>query len=118
MITGAVDVFEQFEHFVPSEWLCVSLCVYLFQKVVTRARTTGYGWKEWLPLSSAVSLQKGNTEFFFGACFSSLVSRSSTGDGCLFLLEPRASDSKPVKIKEMLSRATRQKNDAPIRVWR
>ena len=29
--------------------------------------------------------------------FLKLVGRTSTGDGCLFLLEPRASDLKPVK---------------------
>ena len=35
----------------------------------------------------------------FGACLSLLVSRTSTGDGCVFLLEPRASDLKPIKNK-------------------
>ena len=32
--------------------------------------------------------------------FHLFVSRTSTGDGCLFLLEPRASDVKPTKIKK------------------
>ena len=41
-----------------------------------------------------------NTEIDFGACLSSVSLRTSIGDGCLFHLEPRASDSKPIKIRK------------------
>ena len=34
----------------------------------------------------------------FGACFSLFVSRTGAGEGCLFLLGPRAPDLKPIKI--------------------
>ena len=35
----------------------------------------------------------------FGLLLSFESSRTGTGDGCLFLLEPRAFDLKPIKIK-------------------
>ena len=44
---------------------------------------------------------KETPKLFLVRAFLWLVSRRSTGDGCLFLLEPRASDSKPIKIKLM-----------------
>ena len=59
----------------------------------------GHGWKEWFRPSSAVSQLERNTEICFGACLPLIVSRTSTGDGCLFLLEPRASDLQPMKNK-------------------
>ena len=36
----------------------------------------------------------------FGVRLSLLVSRTGTGDGGVFLLEPRASDLKPIKYKD------------------
>ena len=46
--------------------------------------------------SSFVSIEgeKEMPKFRFGFLFSFDINRTSTGDGCLFLLEPRASESK------------------------
>ena len=51
------------------------------------------------PPSSAVSWWEGNTKIGYGACLSLLVSQNGTGDGCLFLLDPAASDLNPIEIK-------------------
>ena len=64
----------------------------------------GHGWKERFLPSSAVNQWERNTEFCFGASLSLSVDRTSTGDSCLFLLEPRASDSKPVRRKSEKSK--------------
>ena len=46
----------------------------------------------------AVSRWGGRTEVLFGFSFPLTCSRTGTGDGRLFLLEPRASDRKPIII--------------------
>ena len=48
--------------------------------------------------SSAVSWWKEAPNLFWYLPLL-IVGRTSTGDGCVFLLEPRAYDSKPTKIK-------------------
>ena len=77
----------------------------------------GYDWKEFLP-PSAVSQWEGNTEIDFA--FHLLVSRSSTGDVCLFHPEPRASDLKPMgnRNKMTVQQARIRANRADALVWR
>ena len=59
----------------------------------------GHGWKEWFPFSSAVGLWGEAPNFVLVLAFCLSVSRTSTGDGSLFLLGPRSSDLKPMEIK-------------------
>ena len=55
------------------------------------------GWKEWfLPFFSEL-VGKETPKLVLVRAFRLQDSRTGTGDGCLFLLEPRASGSKPTR---------------------
>ena len=75
------------------------MCASLFLVYISEGRKEGVNHllnESWPRLEgvvshySKVSWCEGNTKFCYGACLSLLVSRTSTGDGCLFFLEPRA----------------------------
>ena len=59
-------------------------------------------WPRLEGVVSTSSAWEGNTDFCFGACLFLVVSRTSTGDGCSSLLEPRTSDSKPMRKNNVL----------------
>ena len=58
----------------------------------------GHGWKERCPLFfQRRASGKETPKLVLVLAFHLSVRRTGTGDGCLFLLEPRASDLKPTK---------------------